>query len=54
MSRKKVIYIAMIVGSLIGGYFATRLGAGSISWGSLFGSTLGGLTGIYIGYKISG
>jgi hypothetical protein len=54
MSRKKAIYLAMVVGSIFGGYIATLLGANSISWGSFLGSALGGFAGIYLGFKISG
>jgi hypothetical protein len=51
---KSVIYIFIAIGGLIGGYLGGLLdGGGSVFgfWG-IAGSTLGGLAGVYIGYKI--
>ena len=53
MSRKTVIIIGMIVGSTAGGYVVTLFGAGAISFASLLGSTVGGLLGIWIAFKLT-
>jgi uncharacterized membrane protein YeaQ/YmgE (transglycosylase-associated protein family) len=53
MSRKTTIMIAMVIGSIAGGYIATLFGAHSLSLSSLLGSTVGGLLGIWVGFKIS-
>jgi hypothetical protein len=53
MSRKTIIIIGMIIGSTIGGYLPTLFGAHGISYWSLLGSTIGGLIGIYISFKLS-
>lgn len=51
MSRKKVIVIAMVIGSVAGGYAPTLFGADSLFL-SLAGSTLGGLLGIWVAFKL--
>ena len=53
MSRKSVVMMGMIVGSLGGGWVPTMFGAGAISFASLIGSTVGGLLGIWIAFKMS-
>ncbi|HUI92870.1 MAG TPA: hypothetical protein VLX68_11540 [Chitinivibrionales bacterium] len=42
------------MGSCIGGYLPTLLGAHGISGWSLLGSTIGGIAGIYVSFKLSG
>jgi hypothetical protein len=43
----------MFIGSFVGGYIPSLFGAGFFSfWGLIF-SGLGGLAGIYVGYKLS-
>jgi uncharacterized membrane protein YeaQ/YmgE (transglycosylase-associated protein family) len=42
----------MFVGSFLGGYLPTLWGADTISFASLTGSVIGGLLGIWVGYKI--
>jgi len=54
MSRKTIIMMGMIVGSCAGGYAATLFGADAISFGSLLGSTVGGILGIWAGFRFSG
>lgn len=51
--QKLIIIIGMIVGSTIGGYVPLLFGAGIFSVSSIIFGALGGLFGIYIGYKIS-
>jgi phage tail tape-measure protein len=53
MSRKSFIMIGMVIGSIAGGYAPILLGADSISV-SLIGSTIGGLLGIWGGFKLYG
>ena len=50
MSRKSFIMIAMVVGSVAGGYSPVLLGADSIT-ASLIGSTLGGLIAIGLAFR---
>jgi hypothetical protein len=42
----------MIIGSSVGGYVPTLLGADMFSLWSIVGSIAGGLLGIYLAYKI--
>lgn len=53
MSTKKVIFIGMIIGSIAGGYITTLFGVDSISFASLIGSTIGGVVGIWVGFKMT-
>ena len=54
MSRKSMIMFGMIAGSFAGGYGATLIGCHGISFGSLIGSTIGGLIGIWAAVKLTG
>jgi len=53
MSRKSFIMICMIIGSVAGGYAPLLFGAESL-YASLAGSTIGGLLGIWGGFKFYG
>jgi len=53
MNSKKIIMLLMGVGSILGGYIPTLLGADSFSMVSLIGSIIGGVVGIWIGVKIT-
>ncbi len=53
MSRKTMIMIGMGIGSCVGGYVPTLFGAHGFSMASLFGSTVGGLAGIYLAFKLT-
>lgn len=53
MSRKKTIGIAMIIGSIAGGYVTTFLGADSFSFTSLLGSIVGGILGIWLALRLT-
>jgi uncharacterized membrane protein YeaQ/YmgE (transglycosylase-associated protein family) len=53
MSRKAIIIMGMIGGSFAGAYAVTLLGTESISLSSFLGSTVGGILGIWIAFKVS-
>jgi hypothetical protein len=53
MSRKKMIMLGMIVGSIAGGYVPALFGADEFMI-SLLGSTVGGILGIWIAFRLSG
>ena len=43
----------MIVGSIIGGYLPVLFGLSALSYTTILTSGLGGLIGIWLGYKLS-
>lgn len=53
MNTKSVIWIGLFVGSAIGGWIPSIWDAGFLSFSSIIGSTIGGIAGIYAGFKIS-
>jgi outer membrane lipoprotein SlyB len=53
MNAKVLIMIGMVAGSAIGGFIPTLWGAEAFSIASIVGSAVGGLVGIYAGYKLS-
>jgi len=52
MSRKSMIMFGIVIGSMAGGYVPTLLGADTFSVASLLGSTVGGILGIWLAYKL--
>ena len=52
MSRKTLIWIGVAVGSTAGGYVPVLWGADMISFSGLLGSVVGGLLGIWVGFKL--
>jgi len=52
MSRKKLIMLGMVVGSIAGGYLPALFGFDELMV-SLLGSFIGGIIGVWIGYKFS-
>jgi len=52
MSQKKLIMLGMMVGSIAGGYLPALFGLDDFMV-SLLGSFIGGIIGIWIGYKFS-
>lgn len=54
MSRKQIIWIGVFIGSTLGGFIPSLWGASMFSLSSVLFTFLGGLAGIYIGFKISG
>lgn len=53
MSTKTLVFLGMTIGSVVGGYLATLLGAGVFSYSSVLLSSAGAIAGIFIGYKLS-
>jgi len=53
VSRKKIVMLGMILGTVAGGYIASLFGAGSLSLESIGASMAGGLIGIWIAFKLS-
>ncbi len=53
METKTYIYIGIFIGSIAGGWLGSLIDHGNIFglWGILF-STLGGIVGIWAGYKL--
>ncbi len=50
---KKVIYLFMIIGGLIGGYVPAIWGASYFSMSSIIGNFVGGALGLYLGYRLT-
>lgn len=52
-TMKKLIWVGMFVGSIIGGYIPVLFGASLFSFSSLIGNGLGSIVGIIAGYKLA-
>ncbi len=50
---KKFITLGMVIGSFAGSYIPSIWGAGMFSISSLVFGTLGGILGIWVGYKVA-
>jgi hypothetical protein len=53
MKAKTLIMIGMVVGSTIGGYVPSLWGGGAFSMASVVFGGIGGLLGIWAGFKLS-
>lgn len=53
MKAKTLIMIGMVVGSTLGGYVPSLWGAGGLSLASVVFGAIGGLLGIWGGFKLS-
>ncbi len=53
MSSKHLIWIGMTIGSLVGGYIPTLWDPSLFSISGIIGSTIGGIAGIWAGFKLS-
>ncbi len=53
MNSRPFIWIGMIVGSTVGGFVPALWGDSMFSMSSIILSTIGGVAGIVLGYKIS-
>jgi len=52
MQSRSLIWIGLFVGSTIGGFVPELWGADFFSFSSMLLSALGGLAGIWVGYKL--
>ncbi|MDB5245097.1 MAG: hypothetical protein JWN90_202 [Parcubacteria group bacterium] len=50
---KQIVWIGLLVGSTIGGFIPELWGAGVFSFSSIILSAIGGMAGIYLGWKIA-
>ncbi|MEK7641765.1 MAG: hypothetical protein AAB365_02105 [Patescibacteria group bacterium] len=53
MNPRHLIWIGVVVGSAIGGWVPALWGAGAFSLSGIVGSMIGGVLGIYIGFKLA-
>ena len=53
MSQKTVVYIGLFIGSTIGGFIPALWGDSMLSLSAVFLSGVGGIVGIFIGYKLT-
>lgn len=53
MNPKSLIWIGVFVGTTVGSFLPTLWGAGYFSFSSVIWSTVGGILGIYAGFKLS-
>jgi len=52
MTRKSAIRIGLIIGTTLGSYIPVLWGDGFLSLSSVLFSAMGGILGVYVGYKI--
>lgn len=53
MSKKSMVWLCVGFFSIVGGYIPILFGSSLFSYSSMLGNTIGGLIGIWIGFKIS-
>ena len=53
METKQSVWIGLIIGSTIGSFLPELWGAGMFSFSSIILSAIGGIAGIYIGFRLS-
>lgn len=53
MNQKSVIWTGMVIGSAIGGYVPVLWGGSVFSLTSVFLTAVGGVAGIWAGFKLS-
>jgi hypothetical protein len=53
MNSKSIIWIFMIIGSTIGSFIPTLWGAGFLSISSVLLTAVGGMLGIWLGFRLS-
>jgi len=51
--NKGIIWIGVLVGSILGGYIPSLWGAGIFSMSSIVFSTIGGIAGIWLAFKLT-
>ena len=52
MERKKLIWLGLFVGSTVGGFIPSFWGSDFISMSGVIGSALGGIIGIWLGFRL--
>lgn len=52
-ATKTLVMAGLVIGSLIGGYVPSLLGAGFLSIWGVLGSTLGALLGLWLAYRFA-
>ena len=52
MSKRTLIWIGLFIGSAIGGYLPALWGSDGLTLSSVVGSTIGGIGGIWLGFKM--
>ena len=52
MERKKLIWLGLFLGSTVGGFIPSLWGSNFISMSGVIGSAVGGILGIYLGFKL--
>lgn len=52
MNPKTLIWIGVFVGGTIGGLIPTLWGASALSFSAIIGNAIGGLAGIWAGWKV--
>ncbi|MEA2714985.1 MAG: hypothetical protein QOG91_13 [Candidatus Parcubacteria bacterium] len=53
MNPKLFIWLGVAIGGAVGGYVPVLFGASALSFSSVIGSTVGGLAGIWLGFRLS-
>lgn len=53
MNSRGLIWLGLFIGSTIGGYIPSLWGASFLSFSSVILSAVGGVIGIWLGYKLS-
>ncbi len=53
MNSKSLIWLFLIIGSTVGSFIPELWGAGFLSMSSVLLSAVGGIVGIWIGFKLS-
>lgn len=53
MNSRSFIWFGLFVGSAIGSFIPELLGAGIFSFSSIMFSAIGGIAGIWLGFKLS-
>ncbi len=52
MSRKTLIWIGLFIGSTVGSYIPEFWGAGIFSVSSVLGGMIGGIVGVWLGFRM--
>jgi hypothetical protein len=53
MESKRLIYLGMFIGGLIGGYIPSLCGAGGLTFSSILGNAIGAMVGIWAMFKLT-